>query len=147
MSRKIVALVAERAMGWKREVQRRTIVGYRDDKGEYRIIEGMAGVANVWDPSTDIAAAWEVVEKMRIDGWDFSMLGKAPLTPPRTSMPSDKDPKNRFRFHNLMHQPPKDPDGADEATMPLAICVAALRAVGVTDVEILAAMDDGRAQE
>lgn len=162
MSRKIDALVAEKVMGYRwyrhraltHEVVLARPSAYFEDgtlwdrcADSRQNDERDTGNAGLY--STSIAAAWDVVEKMRIDGWNFSMLGEAPRTPPRTSIPSDKDPKNRFRFHNLMHQPPKDPDGADEATMPLAICVASLRALGVPDVEILAAMakSEGRAEE
>lgn len=156
MSRKIDALIAEKVMGlWVGPNLMRTdyecteYVFVNPDRGEHSGRRWDGPKRRVPDYSTSIAAAWDVVEKMRIDGWNFSMLGEAPRTPPRTSIPSDKDPKNRFRFHNLMHQPPKDPNGADEATMPLAICVASLRALGVPDVEILAAMakSDGRAEE
>ena len=60
--RELDALVAEKVMGWVRGRR------YGNGNGEW-IIDGKTSVSRTWDStpsySTSIAAAWEVVEKMR----------------------------------------------------------------------------------
>lgn len=62
------ALVAEKVMGWKRlESPSGDYAPWEDDKGKRRntwvAARSFAGLLE-WSPSTDIAAAWEVVEKL-----------------------------------------------------------------------------------
>jgi len=69
--------------------------------------------------STDIAAAWAVVEKMEADGWGHDHL--------RHSAAAEQ-PEYRFGF--MQSGKGIRSRVADEAeTMPLAICRAALKAV------------------
>lgn len=71
-----------------------------------------------WSPSTDMAAAWQVVEKMGADGWMFNLIGRAYGC--------------GWTVH-LEHFAPEDDKptfGAGcDLPAPLAICRAALRAV------------------
>ena len=106
--RELDALVAEKVMEWK--------VDYIPRFGAAVLVGGLSGIA--CPPySTDIGAAWEVVEKvpyalclMRVDGkwraqfWEFGKY---------TSRPQGE---------------------ADAPTAPHAICLAALRALGVEGV-------------
>ncbi len=126
MSRKIDALVAEKVMGWKREVQDRTIVGYRDGGGKFHIISGLQGVSNCWNPSTDIAAAWEVVEKMRLMGITV-FIG----IPGR-----DDEVGTSFTKRDDVTDEAEEVGSSSAPTAPLAISLAALRAVGVPESEI-----------
>jgi hypothetical protein len=64
-----------------------------------------------WHPSTDIAAAWEVVEKMRSAGWSYMLR--------------DEGGKHHAFFHLGFEAEAADAD----ATAPLAICRAALAAL------------------
>jgi len=73
--------------------------------------------------STDIAAAWEIVEKLRRDGWFLSGL---------TAVENTGGYGCRF----IREMPPVSPSDfyalwAEGGTAPLAICLAALAAVGV----------------
>ncbi|TCJ98221.1 UNVERIFIED_ORG: hypothetical protein BDK47_1187 [Anoxybacillus amylolyticus] len=109
-SRAIDRLVAEKVMGW---VQGE----YAKDKWYYKKneqIQGMAKFINDWNPSTNIADAWQVVEKFEIveinrimDGYSCEITLFDP-----------------FRIRR-----------GEAKTAPLAICLAALKAVGV-DVEV-----------
>jgi len=62
-------LVAEKVMGWKRTTEGAPpgCAYWKDDDGFVRANETPGGSLN-WNPSTDIAAAWEVVEKLANKG-------------------------------------------------------------------------------
>lgn len=110
--RELDALIAEKVMGWHREFVTDPSSNYSfwnyvdaDGRGMYTPEE--------WEPSTSISAAWEVVEKLQtlgikcwmknyiaIPGWHCVVIG------------------GDFEFE----------EAAD--TAPLAICLAALKAVG-----------------
>lgn len=91
------AIIAEKVMGWKR------VPG--TESGAWMDPCTNDGRMGSWSPSTDIAAAWEVVEKLKLSliptnkGWIVSQ-------------------------HHLF----EGPFGEDE-TAPLAICRAALAAI------------------
>lgn len=84
--------------------------------------------------STDIAAAWMVVEKMRADGWWMELRhcldGGVPAW--QCELTHNQD---RFRGLRLY---------ISAASAPFAISLAALRAVGVTEDEIKAALEDDK---
>jgi hypothetical protein len=102
------ALVAEKVMGWIKSTERpqRWITDYGALHEDY------------WRPTSSIAAAWEVVEKMRSNGWEFEL-------------DSDVDRINEWcaTFVTLSAV-----ERGISPKAPEAICLAALRAVGV-DVE------------
>ena len=97
-------LVAERVMGWQYDLLRDAWVK----------ADGGHAYAEVWKPSTDIAAAWEVLEHLRERGW------RLVLNPP--GYLSDEDwvieilPKEFLGKVQLVYAP----------TAPTAICRAAL---------------------
>ena len=129
--RKLDALVAEKVMGWRKERMFLAEHNYgRDlpDRGDwvwrtpgqkgYRWLVRGASFQDDdekpgFHPSTDIAAAWEVVEKVRLsviphpNGWHASYL-------------DERDSAN-FRFLYAAVAP----------TAPHAICLAALKAKGI----------------
>jgi hypothetical protein len=75
---------------------------------------------HAWNPSTDIAAVWQVVEALNRNGWYVSVLtGPAGATPVVRLQAFDADGVTLI----------SDDTRAD--TVPMAICLAALKAVGV----------------
>lgn len=75
-----------------------------------------------WSPSTDISAAWEVVEKMIGDGYNFSAAQSAA---------NGHHP--HAIFTNAKDEEDRDNEWQFEDTFPLAICRAALLAVMETE--------------
>ena len=117
--RELDALVAEKVMGWTRGLR------YGNGNGEW-IEPGRENDAHkrTWDTtpcfSTDIAAAWQVVERMEADGWGHKHLFHSP---------GAEDPGYYWTFM----KPGKGIRSMSEShaeTLPLAICLAALKAVG-----------------
>lgn len=113
--RELDALVAEKVMGWRR----------LPDTPEWGVPpDYTTGGALGWRPySTDIAAAWEVVEKLR-EGWLEVNLDCTAFNCANTV---------RCCVTKQGQQHPPFPLYADAKTAPLAICRAALRAVGGPD--------------
>jgi len=71
-------LVAEKVMGRKRTTKG-ALPGcayWKDDDGFVRANETPGGSLN-WNPSTDIAAAWEVVKEVRRKGWSLVLRWSA----------------------------------------------------------------------
>jgi hypothetical protein len=110
-SRELDALVAEKVMGWKAE-RRPTgnLMAILPDDSRV-CVEHVQGClpARRWNPSEDIAVAWEVVEKMRERG----LLLKLHQGNPHGWT---------AQFAEVWHV---------DLTAPLAICLAALKAIGV----------------
>lgn len=115
--RELDALVAEKVMGWS---------GI-DKKWDYETNESfLGGKTPDWDGrqfyevphySTDIAAAWLVVEKLRTPNWEFQL------------------DHTRFmiwhcRIETTAGEGSASSDSSQGETAPLAICLAALKAVG-----------------
>ncbi len=73
-----------------------------------------------WSPSEEIADAWLVVEKLKADNWRFDITSKFTHSP--------KEPKTEWGAWFTL--PPDGIQGEGYAdTAPLAICLAALKAV------------------
>lgn len=120
MSCEVDARVAVEVMGWKE------IHGPGDISGGYawfRRMENQRGVyvtanyetrctSSLWSPSTSIADAWLVVEKLRRDGWRIQIMVGYP----------DKDDCLLANNHRTI--------SGQGDTAPEAICLAALKAVG-----------------
>lgn len=149
------ALMAEKVMGWKRGSLAPQIWYERDPEGAYRLHRHSDG----WKPSTEIANAWEVVERMsRLcgsfafgDGFFHVTYAESadhslrPKCEPTSSIPVDLDrdddpePWSCHIHVGLMAEKQADtyPDSWDHgssfcargATAQLAICYAALKAV------------------
>lgn len=110
VGRALDAVVAERVMGWR-------IDDPEEDAWvkDANTLSGRTFGAHVseWSPSTDIAAAMEVVEKMRADGWSFaSTLYEGQLP-----------------YASFCKGTAKSSRNAQATTLPEAICRAALAAV------------------
>lgn len=156
MSRKIDELVAERVMGLPRPASMMT---YRDAEKEeggrasWFALRRPGWFANIdwgdierekmyderveWQPdkeySEDIAAAWEVVEKMEDKGYRCDVSNVNPDGEPNWYAKFLKFTKGEFPTYWM--------ERSD--TAPLAICLAALRAVGVPESEIEEAINGG----
>jgi len=109
--RELDALVAEKVMGWKK-VKWLGDYDWRDKDGEQPY------TVRAWNPSTDIVAAWQVVEKMEEIG--YSILA-------HNVIPNSDAVVWRVKFSQS--------ETITEFTAPLAICLAALRAVGAIAAE------------
>ena len=126
MSNKLDALVATRVMQWKAGQPNINAGLWVDQAGtEHGINHG----SGRWSPSTSIADAMEGVEKMSERGWWARI--DSPFT------------KNEGEFYTCGFTPMGTtgwngrPDHYSQGkTAPLAICIAALRAIGVPDIEI-----------
>lgn len=108
--RELDALVAEKVMGWE-------LIGIAPSGG--RVVHS----PRLWEKelphySSDIAAAWQVVEKMEKDGWESGCETSKGIR--RAWFAWDR----RKRFS------PKLPKFAEAEAIPRAICLAALKAVG-----------------
>jgi hypothetical protein len=103
--RKLDALVAEKVMGWKDKVLT------TEDEG-IAIIESFDNIFK-FSPSTNIADAWKVVEKIQEKFW-IKLVGYGEGFICTLTGKGDNTLKT----------------AVDETTAPLAICLAALEAVG-----------------
>lgn len=113
------ALVAEMVMGWGAVVMGATSVAGGVEPGSH-----YPGAVPVPPYTTDIAAAWRVVEHMANDGFDFEVSGD----------PYDGD-ESRFAYFYKGDSNAPWKSGTVEAkawasAAPEAICRAALRAMG-----------------
>jgi len=84
-----------------------------------RVVVFRNGSYRPWSPSTSIADAWEVVEKMRERGWWWSAYGNAATTTVKDvcftfQRDEDTDAQTKFKVY--------------ATTLPRAICLSALTA-------------------
>jgi hypothetical protein len=117
------ALVAEKVMGWQ---VHDTALG----RFWYNTNDEFVHWNDAWKPSELISYAWQVIEKIK-DQFEF------------VSLLYGTDGKwhcNLTRFHGFENHEHDDFDieefSADAATAPEAICIAALRTVGIDIVKI-----------
>ena len=152
MSKKLDAMVAKNVFGY--ELHERLGMWYLPGTNA-TLADGKC--VWQWSPSTDIAAAWEVVEKLRADDWlvavkcntdaaqfviegsrseydapslDRSVGPKGSCVCELTCMRLYRDNPSAFRNSEFAIQP----------TTPLAVCVAALLSVGVPEETIQEAL-------
>jgi hypothetical protein len=119
--RELDALVAEKVMGWTSDLYAHSLMG---EKVRLWLPPPPSDVAHTADTlprySTDIAAAWEVVEKVSGPGLAFELVDVGSFNPGYTELPRWCA---SFGDGNVVI--------AEEAdTAPHAICLAALKAVG-----------------
>jgi len=116
MSDKLDRLVSEKVMGW-------TVRESDPDDNDYeRYSSGWA--VSRWNPSTDIAAAWEVRTEMKRRGFQLHL----------------EDFGNRWRANfsrDMLHYWRNSREHSNEC---VAICLAALELVGAVEEEIQEAM-------
>jgi len=111
--REIDRLIAERVMGWTNLSMIGNRFGTTPEGKTHRIVPQY---------STDVSAAWEVVEKLRQSGyqgginWAISELGY------------------ECAFVEALHSPDERQTSRAE-TAPLAICLAALKVIGMSAIE------------
>lgn len=125
--RELDALVAEKVMGWTKFVQYKGAewrVGEEYiDNGDCICIPVSIHRADEWRPSNRIQDAWTVVEKLseRFQFWlEFYREDKGPWC---AVFFEKRDSYGEVNSH-----------GADAETAPHAICLAALKAVGMEDL-------------
>ncbi|MBY6267998.1 BC1872 family protein [Parageobacillus thermoglucosidasius] len=122
--RAIDCLIAEKVMGWRLENRRVNIwgqeIGFWVNPKINRIVAKYSGFREEsFSPSTNIADAWQVVEKLKI------------AVIPQAGEP----PKNMKYLAEIDRRPLGGYYQAFAKTAPLAICLVALKAVGV-EVEV-----------
>lgn len=79
-----------------------------------------------WSPSSDISAAWEVINEMQRCHWDYDVWNEGTV--------------HWCFFGRKTHDDIESPGEFSGTTPALAICLAALRACGVPEPEIQEAM-------
>jgi hypothetical protein len=123
--RELDALVAEKVMGWMRVNSPHKITGANGEpSGLEPIGGGYATFAVVPHYSTDIAAAWQIVEMMERRGYWCQMR-----TPFQAGDGGDGFWAG-FTPHGTSGWNGRPDHWTDATILPLAICLAALRAVG-----------------
>lgn len=128
--RELDTLVAEKVMGWTAKDGRWHDADGKDLGSDHA--DNDLGLGDYyypdehWSPSTDISSAWEVVEKLQADGWGLSLdspgfrPGQWRCLLQRCDSPDD----GRVRVSSLI-------EVEESTTGPHAICLAALKSVGV----------------
>jgi len=96
-------LVAEQIMGWSE--------GKHFKVGDFGVVK-LGEVIDIWSPSSDIAAAWEVVKELYDRELGIEMYGE-----------------KKFPWEAEILIPGGRPVSVQAETLPLAICRAALLAV------------------
>ncbi len=125
------ALLAEKVMGWHR-VERHAFGGYHRCPANPTWYSDPADVdASVrqideWNPSTDIAAAWEVWEELERRGYHSVMVSEITATINQNNGQRDARKVYSCCFE---HQDYIGRGLLDADTAPMAICLAALQAV------------------
>ena len=114
MSRELVVRVATDVMKWKFY----SYAGWYE-LGMFEINAALASAPVDWSPDTDIAAAMLVVEKMQKPNWAWHI----------ESVYVNKKLMWFVTFWGDENGELITNDGAEEETLPLAICLAALKAV------------------
>jgi hypothetical protein len=110
--REIDRLVAEKVMGWKVSKGRLGLEWYKaDENGKFKFIRSVTD----FEPSTDIRDSWRVVEKLKI-----------------AVIPQAGDPPKDMQYlAEIDRQPFGNNLEAFAETAELAICLVALKSVGV----------------
>lgn len=120
-NREIDALVASKIMGWSLSIASNSPWQMLPPEGSTGRKEGR--VYNVPRYSTDISAAWQVIQKMQSDGWHYEICD------------SHWEPSHYVKFGRGKYDPYDDmfreEHSATGPTPWMAICLAALEAVGV----------------
>lgn len=132
------ALIAERVMGWVK-VEWDGVYYWRDpaidDSHTGRVADSRSSVGDLledlkpWSPSTDIAAAWEVVEKLCESAFDDREIFSLEATFEENGEAWEKV------WDCVVGSSDAHKDGWGFGHMPeIAICLAALRAFRVAEV-------------
>lgn len=139
MSCKLDALVAEKVMGWPRRPESGwpPIPSFDDRFGRVdlcvRNIEDST-VTRPWSPSTDIAAAWEVFDKIRDTPGNLVQI---------TACSSNEEAYPFICEVSRLCDVPMDTAAkfrGQAKTASMAICLAALQSLGLSEEQIREAM-------
>lgn len=122
-NRKIDVLVASKVMGWIK-IEKSDFTGF-DFVGKRPLIDEAYSRDNFLIPhySTDISAAWQVIQKLQADGWHYEVgdmhTGRSHFV---------KFGRGKYDpYDNFFEE-----EHSETASTPwLAICLAALQAVGI----------------
>jgi hypothetical protein len=133
--RELDAAVAEKVMGWRESIDydyHPPQINWANESGEFQHVrddprnpENVNSLAG-WTPSTDISAAFEVVERFIADGYDVSLRCHVIYGRP------SRWRADLFRAHD---------DGPNECemvvadTLPRAICEASLAALSAIETK------------
>ena len=116
--REMDALIAEKVMGWRVHLRNTAwwVLAGLENESSCGPIKAMTCGSDRWSPSTDIVAAWKVLMKLQAMGYKWTLGSSRAKT-----------------IAILMRHDNKDGIiSADTDTAPLAICRAALKALGVS---------------
>ena len=126
--RELDRLVAERVMGWRLWESSRPIHWAEERDGCYIHtgwnVNGLAHSRPVWSPSTDITAAWAVVEHLLRRGLFLDIY-----SPRQNGAPDWLEDLDRWVVVICDWKHEAGLARAEAETLPLAICLAALEAV------------------
>ena len=118
--REIDAKVAK-ALGWEVWRYKDGGISIRDGQGSWHIAFCPSDPSLTWGPSTDIAAAWQVVEWMAARGWYYGIANRGDGTEAWFGWPGWATESTGMSVLLLQ---------ANADTAPLAICRAFLAATG-----------------
>ncbi|HEY8542624.1 MAG TPA: hypothetical protein VIL29_09590 [Pseudothermotoga sp.] len=115
--REIDRLVAEKVMGWEPYYDDGDLISFITDAGSLFFSDDDECE---WNPTTTIQHAWQVVEKLIDNGYDFTIYNHNKEF--NVEINIEEDDKHLWFY-------------GEANSAPLAICLAALKAVGV-EVEV-----------
>jgi len=131
--RELDALVAEKVMGKKVRILSNSLFCWEYD-GEYENLYGLAQPIPAY--STDISAAWQVVEKLCNWDVDDNMLILKGQGPDIEDKGPDREDPRDWQWWEAEINGTWGKVEAQAETAPLAICLAALKAKGVEVSEL-----------
>ena len=139
-------LVGIRVMGWPQRGESKDGHFTHLEHPEHGVIcvgprRQMGNFTPPWSPSTDIAAAWEVVEKMKALGHGFEMMWFTRMGVERPYPQTGNACYVEFSWDVGKSVPQGHRASAATPNPALSICLAALRFVGVPESEITAALN------
>lgn len=91
----------------------------------YKVEDDDGQVSRNWEPLKNRIDTWQMVDKMRSMGWQFSIVDA-----------SDRISSIRFFKNNLYIERVGKADSAADRTELIAICLAALRAMEISESTI-----------
>lgn len=137
MSKKLDAIVTEKVMGWPKIGESKS--GYftlheHPEHGRIQVgpMKPSGNFTRPWSPSTQIESAWEVVEKMRDDGWVVE-IETNPTKEVVCKMAKCLNPREGATRWD-------GPHFCMSTSLPAAASIVSLRAIGVPESEIQEAL-------
>lgn len=122
--RELDILIAEKVMGWHRNPHDEFWTASDDTVTRWGTEDCVTEYAEIFRPSTSIAAAWEIMSETRIAVMPLEDGGWA-------AVHTDIHPTHGTELYILPGSDDECYGWAKADTAPLAICLAALKAIGV----------------